>query len=90
MASSSSVRPANTSLSSPVIRGTCTSNAYSGWKVGYLLLWWAGGNVFGRQVLKVLDRQVVQVSAKRLSPFRYDHANTACFNKCASGVSNTA
>ncbi len=62
---------------------------YSGWKVGYLLLWWECGKVLGRKVFKVLDRQVVQVSAKHISLFRDDHAKTACFNKCTSGVSNT-
>ena len=46
-----------------------------------------GGKVFGRQVFKLLDRQVVQLSAERISP-RCEHANTACFNKCASGASN--
>ena len=38
---------------------------------------------------KVFGRQVAKVSAKQISPLRYDSANTACFGKYACEVSNT-
>ncbi len=37
----------------------------------------------------MFGRQVAKVSAKQISPLRYDSANTACFGKYACEVSNT-